>query len=57
MPWVLGITAPKRVAAAPDIPTRSKGGLGGFDLVAWQGVVPPAGVPWPIVHKPGGELD
>jgi tripartite-type tricarboxylate transporter receptor subunit TctC len=46
---VLGVTTPKRVAAAPDIPTLSEAGLPGFELVAWQGVVAPAGVPRPIV--------
>ena len=46
---VLGVTTPKRIAAAPDIPTLAEGGLAGFDLVAWQGVVAPAGVPRPIV--------
>jgi tripartite-type tricarboxylate transporter receptor subunit TctC len=48
---VLGVTTPRRVAAAPDIPTLAEGGLGGFDLVAWQGVVAPAGVPRPIVDQ------
>jgi len=48
---VLGVTTPKRVAAAPDIPTLAEGGLTGFDLVAWQGVVAPAGVPRPIVDR------
>src|SRR5947209_6887059 len=47
---VLGVTTPKRVAAAPDIPTLAEAGLPGFELVAWQGVVAPAGVPRPIVE-------
>ncbi len=34
---VLGVTTPKRVAAAPDIPTLAEAGLPGFELVAWQG--------------------
>ena len=42
---VLGVTTPKRVAAAPDIPTIAEGGLPGYELVAWQGVVAPAGTP------------
>ena len=42
---VLGVTTPKRVAAAPDIPTLAESGLPGFELVAWQGVVGPAGMP------------
>ena len=48
---VIGVTTPKRVAAAPDIPTLAEGGLAGFELVAWQGVVAPAGVPRPIVDQ------
>ena len=46
---VLGVTTAKRVAAAPDIPTIAEAGLSGFELVAWQGVVAPAGTPRPIV--------
>src|SRR5450631_730562 len=47
---VLGVTTPKRVAVAPDIPTLAEAGLPGFELVAWQGVVAPAGMPRPIVE-------
>src|SRR5204862_7730176 len=36
---VLGVTTPKRVAIAPDSPTIAEGGLKGYELVAWQGVV------------------
>ena len=46
---VLGVTTPKRVAAAPDIPTLAEAGLPGFELVAWQGVVAPSGTPRGIV--------
>src|ERR1700722_12889960 len=41
---VLGVTIPKRIAAAPEIPTLAESGLPGFELVAWQGVVAPSGV-------------
>jgi tripartite-type tricarboxylate transporter receptor subunit TctC len=53
---VLGVTTTKRVAAAPDIPTLAEGGLAGFDLVAWQGVVAPAGLPRPIVDKLAAQI-
>jgi tripartite-type tricarboxylate transporter receptor subunit TctC len=53
---VLGVTTPKRVAAAPDIPTLAEAGLPGFELVAWQGVVAPAGTPRPIVDQLAAEL-
>src|ERR1700736_6040369 len=46
---VLGVTTAKRVAATPEIPTLAEGGLAGFELVAWQGVVAPARLPRAIV--------
>jgi tripartite-type tricarboxylate transporter receptor subunit TctC len=48
---ILGVTTPKRVAAAPEIPTLAEGGLAGYELVAWQGIVGPAGLPRPIVDQ------
>ncbi len=53
---VLGVTTPKRVAAAPEIPTIAEGGLAGYELVAWQGVVAPAGTPRPIVDALAGQI-
>src|SRR4051794_1935435 len=53
---VLGVTTPTRVAAAPDIPTLAEAGLPGFELVAWQGVVAPAGLARPIVDELAGQI-
>src|SRR5258708_18919445 len=53
---VLGVTTAKRVAAAPEVPTLAEGGLAGFELVAWQGVVAPAGVPKAIVDQLAGQI-
>lgn len=53
---VLGVTTPRRVASAPDIPTLAEGGLAGFELVAWQGVVGPAGLPRPIVDQLAAQI-
>jgi tripartite-type tricarboxylate transporter receptor subunit TctC len=53
---VLGVTTPKRVTAAPDIPTLAEGGLAGFELVAWQGVVAPARMPRPIVDQLAAQI-
>jgi tripartite-type tricarboxylate transporter receptor subunit TctC len=50
------VTSPKRVAAAPDIPTLAEAGLAGFELVAWQGVVGPAGVPRGIVDQLAAQI-
>src|SRR5882757_2212510 len=53
---VLGVTTPKRVAIAPDIPTIAEAGLAGYELVAWQGVVAPAGTPRPVVDELAGQI-
>jgi tripartite-type tricarboxylate transporter receptor subunit TctC len=53
---VLGVTTPKRVTVAPDIPTLAEAGLPGFELVAWQGVVAPSGTPRPIVDALAAQI-
>lgn len=52
----LGVTTAARVRSAPDIPTLAEAGLAGFELVAWQGLVAPAGVPRSIVDRLAGEI-
>lgn len=47
----LAVTSTKRSASLPSIPTLDESGLSGFDLVAWFGVIGPAGMPRPIVEK------
>jgi hypothetical protein len=47
----LGVTTQQRVIAAPDLPTFAESGLPGFELVAWQGVVVPAGTPRAIIDE------
>jgi len=53
---VLGVTTPKRVAVAPDIPTMAESGLPGYQLVAWQGVVAPAGTPRDVVDALAAQI-
>jgi tripartite-type tricarboxylate transporter receptor subunit TctC len=53
---VLGVTTTKRIAAAPDIPTLAEGGLAGYELVAWQGVVAPAGTPRLVVDSLAAQI-
>jgi tripartite-type tricarboxylate transporter receptor subunit TctC len=54
---VLGVTTLNRVAAAPEIPTLSEAGLAGFELVPWQGVVGPAGMPRVIVDQVAAQIE
>lgn len=52
----LGVTTPKRNAAAPDVPTVAESGLPGFDVVLYSGVLGPARLPAAIVNKLNAEF-
>lgn len=47
----LAVTSLKRHAAFPQVPTIAESGYPGFEVVAWQGLVAPAGTPAAIVSK------
>ncbi len=50
----IGVGAPKRNAALPDLPTMTEGGVTGYQAANWIGIVAPAGTPAPVVallHK------
>src|SRR5258708_25371111 len=51
----LAITAPKRLAALPDLPAVAEM-LPGFEVVGWYGVIGPANLPNPIVTRLHEEL-
>jgi tripartite-type tricarboxylate transporter receptor subunit TctC len=46
----LAITAPKRIALAPDIPVASESGMRGLEFASWYGVWGPKNVPVEIVR-------
>ena len=46
-----GITADKRLAAAPDVPTVDEAGLPGFHVALWSAIWVPKGTPKDIVAK------
>jgi tripartite-type tricarboxylate transporter receptor subunit TctC len=48
---VLGIAAPKRVAALPDVPVMPEVGFANMRSGSWQGIYVPAGTPRPIVDR------
>ena len=52
----LGVTTPKRNAAAPDVPTIAESGLKGFDVVLYSGVLGPAGMSAAVVNKLNAEF-
>jgi tripartite-type tricarboxylate transporter receptor subunit TctC len=52
----LAVTGAKRSSAAPDIPTVAESGLPGYEAIAWQGVLAPAGTPRDVVQRLHAEL-
>lgn len=48
---VYGVTSLKRVPSLPEIPTLDEQGLKGFDLVVWNGLFAPKGLPKPALDK------
>ena len=52
---ILAVTTSKRLASMPDVPTVIEGGLAGFDVTAWFGLVAPAGTPSDIVQRLNAE--
>ena len=45
----LALTAPKRNAALPDVPTMAEAGIADLDISLWAGIVAPAGTPPEVV--------
>jgi tripartite-type tricarboxylate transporter receptor subunit TctC len=47
----LGVTSTRRVSSLPDLPTIAEGGVPGYEMIGWYGIVAPAGTPPAIVAK------
>jgi tripartite-type tricarboxylate transporter receptor subunit TctC len=48
---ILAATTPKRVAAAPDLPTVAEAAVPGFETTSWFGLLGPANLPRQVVAK------
>ncbi len=53
----LGLTGPRRIPLAPDIPTVAEAGVAGYEITAWGGYMAPAGTPGAVVTKLNAELN
>ncbi len=53
----LAVTAAKRSAIMPDVPTIAESGLPGYESVLWQAIYAPAGTPAPIVNRLNTEVN
>ena len=47
----VAVASPKRIAAAPALPTLDESGLTGFDVTSWYSLVAPAGTPPAVVER------
>lgn len=47
----LGSTTPNRSPAIPELPTLAEQGIRGVEVVAWYGILAPAGTPRPVIDK------
>jgi len=47
----LAVTTPKRIAAAPDVPTVAEAGYPGYEVINWHGLVGPRGTPREVVDR------
>jgi tripartite-type tricarboxylate transporter receptor subunit TctC len=52
----LGVTTPKRVDAAPEIPTMIEAGLRDFDIVLYSGIMGPKGMDRALINRINAEF-
>jgi tripartite-type tricarboxylate transporter receptor subunit TctC len=52
----LAVTTPRRVTAAPDVPTMGEAGVPNFDVVLYSGILGPKGMDPAIVRKLNAEF-
>jgi tripartite-type tricarboxylate transporter receptor subunit TctC len=53
---MLGVTAERRLAAIPNVPTFSESGFPGFRILTWNGLMAPAGTPASIIDRMAREV-
>ena len=53
----LAVTTAKRFPLLPDLPAIAESGYPGFEALAWNGVLVPAGTPRPIVQRLNAEMN
>jgi tripartite-type tricarboxylate transporter receptor subunit TctC len=48
---LLAVTSAQRSPDLPDVPTIAESGMPGFEVVSWQGLCTPAGVPQAVIAR------
>ncbi|MGZ5228723.1 MAG: Bug family tripartite tricarboxylate transporter substrate binding protein [Burkholderiales bacterium] len=52
----IAVSGETRLRSLPDVPTFTQGGLPGYDVKSWQGILAPARTPKPIIDKLSQEI-
>jgi len=52
----LGVSTRARSPLLPDVPTIAEGGVPGYEVLGWNGILVPSATPEPIVNKLNKEL-
>jgi tripartite-type tricarboxylate transporter receptor subunit TctC len=52
----LAVTAPKRLARLPDVPTSAEAGLPGFEFSVWFALFAPRGLPGDVLQRLNAEV-
>ena len=53
----IAVTSAKRFPLLPELPTVAESGYPGFESLAWNGVVVPAGTPAPVIARLNTEIN
>lgn len=53
----LAVTSKQRSALLPNVPTMEEAGIAGFEVVAWGGIVAPAGTPRSVILRLNREIN
>jgi tripartite-type tricarboxylate transporter receptor subunit TctC len=52
----IAVTSAKRSPALPEVPTVAESGVKGYEAIAWQGLVAPAGTPKAVITRINAEF-
>jgi tripartite-type tricarboxylate transporter receptor subunit TctC len=53
----IAVTSAKHALALPELPTIAEGGVAGYEVTSWNGILAPAGTPVDIVRRLNSELN
>lgn len=53
----LGVTTAQRASALPDVPTIAEGGVPGYEVSGWYGIIGPAGIPQALLERLNREIN